>query len=72
MVNKQSTREAVISALRKSSDALDAYQVAKHTGLTPIQAGRTLLKLASEQMVMSDDDLADSANTLSAQFRLLQ
>lgn len=59
----------VVQALENASGPLNAYQVAKATGVTPMQAGRTLLKLAAQGLAQSDDERA-TANDLAAAFSL--
>lgn len=48
---------------------MDAYGVAKASGVTPMQAGRTLYKLHSEGLATTDDPL-QSANELATRFYL--
>lgn len=69
MNNNHDTRQAVIDALQKTGTPMDAYQVAKATGVSPIQAARTLTKLAAKGVVQTDAQLGAEAD-LSAQFRL--
>lgn len=57
-------------ALANAGEALDAYQVAKVTGVTPMQAGRTMAKLALKGVVRTDDPLG-TENDLGARYRLV-
>ncbi|KDP84502.1 helix-turn-helix domain-containing protein [Cupriavidus basilensis] len=70
MNNNHDTRQAVIDALKKTGTPMDAYQVAKATGVSPIQAVRTLTKLTTKGLVRTDGPLGDE-NDLSAQFSLV-
>ena len=63
-------KEQVIRALSSSPNPLDAYQVAKLAGVTPMQAGRTLAKLALKGVVKTEDPLG-SDNDLSARYALV-
>lgn len=63
-------KELVLRALDAAGEALDAYQVAKASGVTPMQAGRTLAKLALKGLVKTDDPLG-TENDLSARYRLV-
>jgi predicted ArsR family transcriptional regulator len=63
----KSSREAVLETLKATPDALDAYQVAKATGLTPMQASRTLRKLEAEKAVTAIDGVNDE---LAARYRV--
>ncbi|KVP75556.1 hypothetical protein [Burkholderia ubonensis] len=69
MATNQSTRQLVLDAVRAAGRPIDAYQVAKVTGLTPMQAGRTLVKLAAEQLIVTSDPLDAADGGLAAQFR---
>jgi predicted ArsR family transcriptional regulator len=69
MNNLHDTRQAVIDALKKTGTPMDAYQVAKATGVSPIQAARTLTKLTAKGLVRTDD--AVGAEDLSARFSLV-
>lgn len=64
-------KEQVVRALAGAAEPLDAYQVAKVAGVTPIQAGRTLAKLAHTGVARTDDPLG-TANDLSARYRLVE
>lgn len=64
-------KEQVVRALAGAAEPLDAYQVAKVAGVTPIQAGRTLAKLAHNGVAITDDRLG-TANDLSARYRLVE
>ena len=63
-------KDLVLRALHSAGEALDAYQVAKASGVTPMQAGRTLAKLALKGLVKTDDPLG-TENDLSARYRLV-
>lgn len=63
-------KELVLRALDAAGEALDAYQVAKASGVTPMQAGRTLAKLALKGLVKTEDPLG-TENDLSARYRLV-
>ena len=63
-------KDLVLRALESASGPLDSYQVAKSAGVTPIQAGRTLAKLASSGLVQTDDPLGTD-NDLAARYRLV-
>lgn len=63
-------KDLVLRALESAGDALDAYQVAKASGVTPMQAGRTLAKLALKGFVTTADPLG-TENDLSARYRLV-
>ncbi len=69
MNNNHDTRQAVLDALQKAGTPMDAYQVAKAAGVSPIQAARTLTKLSAKGIVQPQDPLSDEAD-LSARFTL--
>ncbi|WP_420992200.1 hypothetical protein ACKI2N_031010 [Cupriavidus sp. 30B13] len=69
MNNNHDTRQAVIDALQKAGTPMDAYQVAKAAGVSPIQAARTLTKLSAKGIVQPEDPLSEEAD-LSARFTL--
>jgi ribosomal protein S25 len=64
------THEKVKAALRESKQALDSYQLARATGLTPMIAGRVLVRLAKQGVVRPIDEL-DTANDLAARYELV-
>jgi predicted ArsR family transcriptional regulator len=63
-------KELVLRALETTPGSLDAYDVAKLAGVTPMQAGRTLAKLALNGVVQTDDQLG-TENDLAARYRLV-
>lgn len=63
-------KDLVLRALDSAGGPLDSYQVAKASGVTPMQAGRTLAKLALKGLVKTDDPLG-TENDLSARYRLV-
>lgn len=63
-------KELVLRALESASGPLDSYQLAKVAGVTPMQVGRTLAKLALKGIVYTDDPLG-TENNLSARYRLV-
>lgn len=60
-------REQVLTALRGSQQALDAYRVARMTGLAPMTAGRALVALAG-QGAATCIDVRGTANDLAARY----
>ncbi|MDF3837908.1 MarR family transcriptional regulator [Cupriavidus basilensis] len=69
MNNNHDTRHAVLAALQKTGTPMDSYQVAKATGVSPIQAARTLTKLTAKGLVLAQDPLGAETD-LSARFSL--
>lgn len=63
-------KDLVLRALNAAGEALDAYQVAQASGVTPMQAGRTLAKLALKGLVETEDPLG-TENDLSARYKLV-
>ena len=63
-------KDQVLRALSSATEALDSYQMAKLAGVTPMQACRTLAKLALKGLVKTDDPLG-TENDLSARYRLV-
>lgn len=57
--------QQLLEVLKKSEQPLDAYQIARQTGLTPMNVGRSLMKLVKKGQVRYLDELG-SANDLSA------
>ncbi len=61
------SRKQALTALRGSQQALDAYQVARMTGLAPMTAGRALVALA-DQGAATCIDVRGTANDLAARY----
>jgi len=70
LLESSGPKEQVLRALAASPDPLDAYQVAKIAGVTPIQAGRTLAKLALKGIVRTQDPLG-TVDDLAARYTLV-
>ena len=69
---KASPRQLVIDALTRSTEPLDAYQVAKASGLSPMQVSHTLSKLSEQGLATPQDDPGSaSANALAVRYRLV-
>lgn len=64
-------KEHVLRALQSATGPLDSYELAKLSGATPTQVGRTLAKLAAKGIAVTDDPLA-TENDLSARYRLVE
>ena len=69
MVTDKAIRQVVLDEVRAAGRPIDSYQVAQTTGLTPMQAGRMLLKLASEHLVRTSDPLDAADKGLAARFQ---
>lgn len=64
----ESTREAVLEALRRATGPIDGYGIAKAARVSPLQAGRALEKLAADGLAVKEDEL-DGLSDPSASFR---
>ncbi len=53
----QSTREAVLIALKGAKGPVDGYAVAKSARVSPQQASRTMEKLVAEGLATKNDDI---------------
>jgi pyocin large subunit-like protein len=60
----------VLAVLRDRAQPLDAYQLARVTGLTAMTAGRALVGLAEQGVVRPVDELG-TANDLAARYELV-
>lgn len=63
--------QRVLDALRDAGAPLDAYQVARKTGLSAMEAGRTLDKLVRKgRACWAEDQAANAINPLATRARL--
>lgn len=67
-MKQENTKARVLDAF-KNHAKMDAYAVARKTGLSPMAAGRTMLKLAEEGELVAEGVLG-SANDLACEMRL--
>lgn len=65
-----SARKAVLAALKGANRPLDAYQVARATGLSAMDAGRLLFSLAQERLAKTVDDTG-TVNDLACRYQLV-